>query len=103
MSIFRQSLAAPVTALILSLSLRRLWAIHRRRAVAQGAGKSDGDMALAQVAFYSGARGVLKVLAHMIEHGERDAALRTIRRFGKHAFPPIPLTKDTIESGRRAA
>jgi hypothetical protein len=40
-------------------------------------------MALAQVAFYSGARGMLNVLAHMIERGDSDAALRTIRRFGK--------------------
>jgi hypothetical protein len=103
MVIFRQSIAGPLTALILSLSLRKLWAIHKRRAVAQGIGNSSGDLALAHVAFYSGARGVLKVLAHMIENGERDAALRTISRFGKHAFPEALLTKDTVESGRSAA
>lgn len=83
MFVFRRSSAGPLAALILSLALRKLWAIYERRAVAQCMGSSKRDMALAQVAFYSGARGVLKVLAHMIEHGERDAALRTISRFGK--------------------
>lgn len=83
MFIFRRSSAAPLTALILSLSLRKLWALFQRRAVTQGQSGSGRDMALARVAFYSGARGMLNVLAHMIERGDSDAALRTIRRFGK--------------------
>ena len=87
MFIFRRSSAGPLAALILSVSLRKLWAIHRRKAVTQGKGKGGHDMAFAQVAFYSGAGGVLKVLAHMIEQGDSDAALRTIRRFGRHAIP----------------
>ena len=44
---------------------------------------SKRELALSHVAFYSGARGVLKVLDYMIEHGETDAAVRTIRRFGR--------------------
>jgi hypothetical protein len=38
---------------------------------------------VAHVAFYSGARGVLKGLDYMLENREQDTALRTIRRFGR--------------------
>jgi hypothetical protein len=65
------------------LSLRALWTIYKRTAIAQGIGASRRDLALAHVAFYSGARGVLRVLEYMLEHGEQDLALRTIRRFGR--------------------
>ncbi len=65
------------------LSLRVLWNLYKRTAIAQGIGASRRDLTLAHVAFYSGARGVLRVLDYMLEHGEQDAALRTIRRFGK--------------------
>jgi hypothetical protein len=65
------------------LSLRALWTLYKRTAVAQGIGSSHRDLALAQVAFYSGARGVLRVLDYMLEHGETEAALQTIRRFGR--------------------
>lgn len=65
------------------LSLRRLWVIYKQTAVARGFGSSRRDLKLAHVAFYSGARGVLKVLDFMLEHGETDTALRTIRRFGR--------------------
>jgi hypothetical protein len=67
------------------LSLRVLWTLYKRTAIAQGVGGSKRDLTLAQVAFYSGARGVLKVLDYMLEHGEQDTALRTIRRFGRQA------------------
>jgi hypothetical protein len=83
MFIFGRSITGPVAALILSVSLRKLWAIHIRTAGGQGKGSRGRDLASAQVAFYSGAHGVLKVLAHMVEQGDSDAALRTIRRFGK--------------------
>jgi hypothetical protein len=68
---------------MVTLSLRRLWTIYKRTAIAQGFGSGRRDLALAHIAFYSGARGVLRVLGHMLEHGESDAALRTIRRFGR--------------------
>jgi hypothetical protein len=65
------------------LSLRVLWTLYKRIAIAQGIGNSKRDLTLAHVAFYSGARGVLRVLDYMLEHGEQDTALRTIRRFGR--------------------
>lgn len=49
----------------------------------RGFGSSRRDLALAHVAFYSGARGLLRVLGFMLEHGEEDTALRTIRRLGR--------------------
>jgi hypothetical protein len=49
----------------------------------RGFASSNRELALSHVAFYSGARGVLRVLDHMIEHGETEAAVRTIRRFGR--------------------
>jgi hypothetical protein len=65
------------------LSLRQLWVIYKQTAVAGGFGSSRRDLTLAHVAFYSGARGVLRVLDYMLEHGEQDTALRAIRRFGR--------------------
>jgi hypothetical protein len=65
------------------LSLRALWTIYKRTSVAQGFANNKRDLALSRVAFYSGARGVLRVLDYMIEHGETDAAVRTIQRFGR--------------------
>ena len=43
-----------------SLSLRRLWTIYKRTAIAQGIGAGKRDLQLSQVAFYAGARGVLE-------------------------------------------
>ena len=50
-----------------TLSIRRLWALYNWVSVAHVVGSSRRDLALAHGAFYSGARGVLKVLAYMIE------------------------------------
>jgi hypothetical protein len=36
-----------------------------------------------RLAFYSGARGVLKVLAHLIEQGDYEELHETIRRHGR--------------------
>jgi hypothetical protein len=41
------------------------------------------DLILAQDSFYSGARGVLKVLAFMFEQGEGDELRRVIERQGR--------------------
>jgi hypothetical protein len=41
------------------------------------------DLILAQDSFYSGARGVLKVLAFMFEQGEDDELRRVIERQGR--------------------
>jgi hypothetical protein len=40
-------------------------------------------MASTQLAFYSGARGVLKVLAYLIEHGDYEELHETIKRHGR--------------------
>ena len=64
-----------------TLSLRRLWTIYKRTAVQRGLSKRD--LASTQLAFYSGARGVLKVLAHLIEHGDYEELHDTIKRHGR--------------------
>jgi hypothetical protein len=45
---------------VTTLSLRRLWIIYKRTAIRQGTGVGKRDLALSQVAFYAGARGVLR-------------------------------------------
>ena len=64
------------------LSLRALWKIYKRTGVVTGAG-GKRDLAITQLAFYSGARGVLRVLAHLIEQGQYDELHETIRRHGR--------------------
>jgi endonuclease III len=56
------------------LSLRHLWLIYKRTSVLAR---------ITQLAFYSGARGVLKVLAHLIEQGDYEELHETIRRHGR--------------------
>jgi len=68
---------------VTALSLRRLWTIYKRTAIAQGIGIGKRDLALSQVAFYAGARGVLRVLDHMIAKGEDEAVQQTIKRFAR--------------------
>ena len=63
-------------------SLRSLWRIHKRTCVVTGT-DAKRDLAITQLAFYSGARGVLRVLAHLIEQGEYDELHETIRRHGR--------------------
>ena len=67
------------------LSLRRLWTIYKRTAIRQGTGASKRELALTQLAFYSGARGVLTVLDRMI-------AERRLR--GSAQDHPAPRTAD---------
>jgi hypothetical protein len=64
------------------LSLRRLWTLYKAVAMAHGT-RSRRDLMLLQDAFYGGARGVLKVLAYMIEQGEQDEILGVIERHGR--------------------
>lgn len=61
-------------------SLRRFWTIYKWTALAQGTGASKRELALSQLAFYSGARGVLKVLDRMIELGDYEALHKIIQR-----------------------
>jgi hypothetical protein len=46
-------------------------------------GLSRRDQVLAQGAFYAGARGVLKVLAYLLERGDDEELRRTIQRQGR--------------------
>jgi len=63
------------------LSLRRLWLIYKRTSLLARMG--GRELATTQLAFYSGARGVLKVLAHLIEQGDYEELHETIRRQGR--------------------
>jgi hypothetical protein len=65
-----------------TLSLRRLWTIYKRTSVVTGTG-GKRDVAITQLAFYSGARGVLKVLAYLLEQGELAELHQTIRHQGR--------------------
>ena len=65
----------------ITLSLRRLWTIYKRTAVTRGLSKRD--LARTQLAFYNGARGVPKVLAYLIEHGDYEELHETIKRRGR--------------------
>jgi hypothetical protein len=64
-----------------TLSLRRLWIIYKRTALKRSS--SPRERINAQLAFYSGARGVLKVLAYLIEHGEYEELHATIKGQGR--------------------
>jgi len=64
-----------------TLSLRRLWTLYKRTAVDPDSSKRD--LIRTQLAFYSGARGVLKVLAYLIEHGDYEELHATIKREGR--------------------
>jgi hypothetical protein len=68
---------------VTALSLRRIWSIYKRTAIAQRTGASKRDLALSQLAFYAGARGVLKVLDHMIAEGDHGGLHKAIQRHGR--------------------
>jgi hypothetical protein len=68
---------------VTALSLRRLWVLYKRTAIAHSTGGSKRDLVVAQVAFYSGARAVLKVLDHMSSKGDFAEVQRTIERHGR--------------------
>jgi hypothetical protein len=62
-------------------SLRRLWSMYKRLLVEDGV--SRRGQVLAQGAFYAGARCVLKVLNHLLEHGDDEELRRTIQRHAR--------------------
>jgi hypothetical protein len=66
---------------VTALSLRRLWTMYKRLLADDGLGKRD--LIFAQAAFYAGARSTLKVLNHLLEHGQDDELRRTIQRQGR--------------------
>jgi hypothetical protein len=64
-----------------TLSLRRPWVIYKRTAMKEGL--SPRERLRTQLAFYSGARGVLRVLAYLMEHGDYEELHATIRRHAR--------------------
>lgn len=62
-------------------SLRKLWTMYKKLLVEDGL--SRRDQVLAQAAFYSGARCVLRVLDHLVEDGDLDELQRVIRLHGR--------------------
>ena len=64
-----------------TLSLGRLCTIYNQTAV--GPRSRKRDLARTQLAFYSAARGVLKVLDYLIEHGDYEELHQTIERHGR--------------------
>ncbi len=56
---------------------------YKRTTIAQGIGDSKRDLALAHIAFYSGAQGVLRVLDQMLSDGDYDDLHETIARQGR--------------------
>ena len=79
-----------------TLSLRRLWTIYKRTAVTRDLSKRD--LGSTQLALYSGARGVLKVLAYLMEHCDYEELHETIRRLlGARTVPRVFKPRDVIE------
>jgi hypothetical protein len=66
-----------------TLSVRRLWTSYKKLALVRRVGHSDLEILLMNTAFYAGARGVLKVLADLIERGEIDELHSIIRHHGR--------------------
>jgi hypothetical protein len=66
-----------------TLSLRRLWSIYKRTALKTGL--SPRGRASSRLAFYSAARGVLKVPAYLMDHGDYEELRETIKRHGRQS------------------
>ena len=80
------------------LSLHRFWVLYKRTAIAHGVGESKQDLALAQIAFYSGARAVLKVLDH-----PKRTRKQLGRPRGRKDNPPSALAQHWPKPGRATA
>jgi hypothetical protein len=66
-----------------TLSVRRLWTTYKKLALVRRVGHSDLEILLMNTAFYAGARGVLKVLAELLEHGDLEELHRIVRHQGR--------------------
>ena len=66
-----------------TLPLRHLWTTYRRVTLTQGFGIKERDASLVLLENAFGARGVLKVLAHLHERGDYEELHRTIERQGR--------------------
>jgi hypothetical protein len=81
-----------------TLSLHRFWVLYKRSAITHGVGESKQDLALAQIAFYSGARAVLKVLDH-----PKRTRKQLGRPRGRKDNPPSALAHHWPKPGRATA
>jgi hypothetical protein len=66
-----------------TLSVRRLWTTYRKLALVRRVGHSELEILLMNTAFYAGARGVLKLLAELLERGELEELHRIIQHQGR--------------------
>ena len=62
--------------------MRRLWTIYKRTSVAYDTG-GKRDLAIPHLAFYRGARGVLKAVAYLIERGDYEELHEIIKQQGR--------------------
>jgi hypothetical protein len=67
----------------LPASQQKAHAARHKKILAAEARVGRRHRILAQHSFYSGARGVLKISAYMIEQGGREEMLRVIERYGR--------------------
>jgi hypothetical protein len=67
---------------ISKLSIRVLWRFYKQIATQHGT-HTRRELIQMQDAFYGGARSVLKVLDHMLEHSDEEGARQAIRRAGR--------------------
>ena len=58
-------------------SMRRLWTMYRKHWVGSA---TKRELIIARTSFYAGARGVLRLLDHMTEHGETELMVARVRR-----------------------
>jgi hypothetical protein len=75
-------------------SLRQLWKMYKAL-LARDEDVTRRDLTLAQNAFYSGARAILKIQAYLIEQGRYDDLHAMIERHGRQI-------DNLIKPGRRA-
>ena len=54
-----------------------------KKLLLEGGGLSRREQVLAHAAFYTGARGVLKVLGYLAERGDMDELERVVRRHAR--------------------
>ena len=75
--------------------MRRLWTMYKRLAITQGIGAGKRDLLVAHAAFYAGARGVLKVLVHLLEHGVETGIIRQLPG-GEFIEETRPVDEETL-------
>ena len=65
-----------------TLSLRQLWRLYKARVMCEP-DIARRETVLAQTSFYSGARAILKIQAHLLERGRYDELHAMIQKHGR--------------------